>query len=478
MAQESLTPRLAAFIASADFADLPASTADKAAAAILDTLAVLVAGGGEAPVTLLDAALDPAGQGGIASPWSGKSLSPEDAALLYGMASHILDYDDVCMLGVCHPSAPILSALLAALPQAAAQGPVSGARLQLAFCVGTEVMTRIGEGLGFRPYALGFHTTAILGTLGAAAAVAKLRGMAAQPAAHALAIAASMAAGLRKNFGSMVKPLHVGLAAQNGVRAARLAAAGITGSAEPFEADAFLQAYSGGETDIWPGGIRFGAPFSIESPGFSQKLFPCCYMLHKMIAATLELRARTPCTPEQLARAVVHMPKGGGAPLIHPRPRTGLHAKFSAPYAILASLLDGRIGLESFTDAAVMRPAIQTRLADVELVESDTAPLQGSDIDQPVTVTLTLRDGSVLTHTVEHAPGAAASPLTRAQLGAKWTDCLRHGHPALTQPQAEKFFAEGCRLAEMADVSGWLGAVLNPARTIISNPRPKETRHG
>ena len=462
MAQETLTPRLAAFIASAGMADLPSSTAEKATAAILDTLAVLVAGGNEAPVAVLDAALEPAGHGGIASPWSGKVLSAEDAALLYGMAAHVLDYDDVCMLGVCHPSAPILAALLAALPQAAAQGPVSGARLQLAFCVGTEVMTRIGEALGFRPYALGFHTTAILGTLGAAAAVAKLRGMAAEPTAHALAIAASMAAGLRKNFGSMVKPLHVGLAAQNGVRAARLAAAGVTGSAEPFEADAFLQAYSGGETDAWPEAIRFGAPFSVESPGFSQKLFPCCYMLHKMIPATLELRARTGCTPERLARAVVLMPKGGSAPLIHPRPHTGLHAKFSAPYAILASLLDGRIGLESFTDAAVMRPAIQTRLADVALVESDTAPVQGSDIDQPVTVTLTLRDGEVLTHTVAHAPGAPVSPLTPAQLGAKWTDCLCHGHSGLSAAEAEQRFAEGCGLPRMADVSGWLGAVLTP----------------
>ncbi len=475
MAQDSLNPRLAGFIAGT--ADLPPSTAERATAAILDTLAVLVAGGAEAPVAVLDAALEPvgpggaspggaspggAGPGGIASPWSGKILSAEDAALLYGMAAHVLDYDDVCMLGVCHPSAPILSALLAALPQAKARGPVSGARLQLAFCVGTEVMTRMGEALGFRPYALGFHTTAILGTLGAAAAVAKLRGMAAEPTAHALAIAASMAAGLRKNFGSMVKPLHVGLAAQNGVRAARLAAAGVTGSAEPFERDAFLQAYSGGETEMWPEAVGFGAPFSIESPGFSQKMFPCCYMLHKMIPATLELRARTGCTLERLARADVHIPKGGSAPLIHPRPRTGLHAKFSGPYAVLASLLDGRVGLDSFTDAAVMRPAIQNRLADVALVESDTAPVQGTDIDQPVTLMLTLRDGSVLTHTVEHAPGAPANPLTRAELGAKWTDCLRHGHPALDAAKAEQRFDEGCGLARMGDVSGWLGAVLNP----------------
>ena len=364
------------------------------------------------------------------------------------------------MLGVCHPSAPILAALLAAMPVATKVQPPSGRTFQLAFCVGTEVMGRVGQALGFRPYELGFHTTAILGTIGAAAAASRLLGLDRVRTAHALAIAASMAAGLRKNFGSMVKPLHVGLAASNGLRAARLAAAGVEGSAEPFESDAFLKAFSGGVTDSWPNGIAFGQPYALETPGFDQKLFPCCYMLHKMIAATLALRTESGCTLAQVQGALVLMPKGGSCPLIHPRPRTGLHGKFSAPYAIVASLLDGRIDLKSFTDSAVMRPEVQARLTDVTVVENDTAPVHGADMDGPVTVALTMRDGSVLTRIVEHAPGSAADPLPLDQLQVKWIDCLQHGRPSLPAAQAADLFDEGCRLETMPGISTWLSAVL------------------
>ncbi len=461
MLTSTCTLRMAEFICSATDDSLSAAAREQATRAILDTLAVTVAGGVEEPVSLLDHALDAsAAAGSGVSPWSGKRLGAEDAALLYGMASHVLDYDDVSMLGVCHPSAPILATLLAATPLAAKVQQPSGRAFRLAFCVGTEVTGRVGQALGFRPYELGFHTTAILGTIGAAAAASRLLGLDRVRTAHALAIAASMAAGLRKNFGSMVKPLHVGLAASNGLRAARLAAAGVEGSAEPFESDAFLKAFSGGVTDSWPNGIAFGQPYALETPGFDQKLFPCCYMLHKMIAATLALRTESGCTLAQVQGALVLMPKGGSCPLIHPRPRTGLHGKFSAPYAIVASLLDGRIHLKSFTDSAVTRPEVQARLTDVTVVESDTAPVHGTDMDGPVTVTLTMRDGSVLTRTVEHAPGSAADPLPLDQLQVKWIDCLQHGRPNLPAVQAAGLFDEGYRLETMPGISTWLSAVL------------------
>ena len=457
----TLTLRMAEFICSAGDDSLSAAAREQATRAILDTLAVTVAGGVEQPVSLLDHALDPSTAAGSGvSPWSGKRLGTGDSALLYGMASHVLDYDDGSTLGVCHPSAPILAALLAATPLAAIVQPPSGRAFRLAFCVGTEVMGRVGQAMGFRPYELGFHTTAILGTIGAAAAASKLLGLDRVRTAHALAIAASMAAGLCKNFGSMVKALHVGLAASNGLRAARLAAAGVEGCAEPFEADAFLKAFSGGATDSWPNGVAFGQPYAVETPGFGQKLFPCCYMLHKMIVATLALRVESGCTLAQVQGALVLMPKGASCPLIHPRPRTGLHGKFSAPYAIVASLLDGRIDLKSFTDSSVMRPEVQARLTDVTVVESDTAPVHGTDMDGPVTVTLTMRDGSVLTRTVEHAPGSAADPLPLDQLQVKWIDCLQHGRPSLPAAQAAGLFDEGCRLETMPGISTWLSAVL------------------
>lgn len=270
--------------------------------AILDTLAVTMAGGSDDAVHRLEASLDamdtgPAWTAAFRSPWTGRHYASFDAALLLGMASHMYDYDDVSMLAVCHPSAPILSALLAAESGLARTGGTSGLDFVTAFCVGTEVLIRLGQAMGFRHYELGFHATATLGAVGAASAVARLVRLDAARTRHALAIAASMASGLRKNFGSMVKPLHVGLAASSGLRAVRMAQAGIEGAAEVFEAGGYLRAFSGGETDRFPiGKLLFGQPFALAQPGFEQKRYPCCYMMHKMIEATLLLQQGSGCT--------------------------------------------------------------------------------------------------------------------------------------------------------------------------------------
>ena len=156
---------------------------DAAARAIVDTLAVMVAGGQAGPVRRLEMTLAPAAGQGVRSPWSEAAYAPQDA--------HMLDYDDVSMLTVCHPSGPVLSALLAGGLDA-----VSGAELLDAFAIGTEVSIRLGEAMGFRHYGLGFHATSTLGTVGAAAASARLKRLEPATVAHALAIAASLAIAL------------------------------------------------------------------------------------------------------------------------------------------------------------------------------------------------------------------------------------------------------------------------------------------
>ncbi|MFG1374292.1 MmgE/PrpD family protein [Xanthobacter oligotrophicus] len=433
------------------------TTRHHAISAILDTLAVMVAGGGEPAARRLRAVLTPVPDGqGVASLWHAEAFRAEDAALLFGLSSHVLDYDDVSMLTVCHPSAPVLSAALAAVPLEA----VSGAALVDAFCIGTEVLIRLGQAMGFRHYALGFHATATLGTLGAAAAAARLMGLDAARTGHALAIAASLSGGLRKNFGSMVKSLHVGIAAANGIRAARLAAAGIEGSDAPLEGEGFLHAFSGGETDHWPDGLALGAPFALDEPGFEQKRYPCCYMLHKMIEATLQLGREAGIGLDEVARVVVTMPRGGTKPLIHPFPRSGLNALFSGPHAVVAALHDGRIGLASFTDAAVLRPAIQARLTDVELVEAGPELSRGGDIGAaPVAVRLHLTSGAELSREVVASPGSRQDPLTRPQLQDKWRDCLARGLPGVGADAAGQLFAEGEGLAALPRVATWLAGL-------------------
>lgn len=441
--------RLAAFVVGVQ---VPDEVLALAARVIVDTLAVTVAGGAEEPVRRLAASLEP-WPGAVPSFWGPEAFRGDDAALLTGMASHVLDYDDVSMLSVCHPTAPVLSALLPLLDKRT----VTGKELLGAVAVGTEVLIRLGQSMGFRHYALGFHATATLGAIGAAAGVARLLRLDADSTRRALAIAASMACGLRKNFGSMVKSLHVGLAASNGLKAVRLAQGGIDAATEIFEADGYLKAFSGGETDRWPPEVIPGAPFALSEPGFEQKRYPCCYMLHRMIEGTLGLRRDTGVDLDAVDQVRVDMPAGGTKPLIHPFPRTGLNALFSGPYAVAASLADGRIDLASFTDEAVLRPALQARLADIRLVEAPGESSRGSEVGSaPVTVTLTLKDGSSVARTVTRAPGSPEDPMTEQQLAAKWTDCLRRVQPGLAGDAALSLFEDGLAIGASPDVGAWV----------------------
>lgn len=443
------TERLAAFIVEAR---VPDEVLSQATRVVVDTLAVTVAGGAEEPVRRLAASLEP-WPGAVPSFWGPEAFRSDDAALLTGMASHVLDYDDVSMLSVCHPTAPVLSALLPLLDKR----KVTGAELLGAVAIGTEVLIRLGQSMGFRHYALGFHATGTLGAVGAAAAVARLLHLDLDTTRRALAIAASMASGLRKNFGSMVKSLHVGLAASNGFKAVRLAQGGIDAASEVFEADGYLKAFSGGETDRWPPNVVLGAPFALSEPGFEQKRYPCCYMLHRMIEGTLSLRREAGIDLAAVEHVRVDMPAGGTKPLIHPFPRTGLNALFSGPYAVAASLADGRIDLASFIDEAVLRPDLQARLADIQLVEASGESSRGSEVGSaPVTVTVTLKDGGSVARTVTRAPGSPEDPMTEQQLAAKWTDCLRRVQPGLGADTTLNLFGEGLAIGTSPDVGAWI----------------------
>ena len=449
---QSATERLTRFV-------LDASVNDRTRAAtgsvLLDTMAVTLAGGIEPGVLALARSMEPM-PGAVPSFWSEATYRADDAATVFGMASHVLDYDDVAMLTVCHPTVPVFAALL---PLAWATD-VPGRALLDALAVGSEVLVRLGQAMGFRHYALGFHATGTLGAVGAAAGCARLLGLNAAQTTSALAIAASMSSGLQKNFGSMVKSLHVGLAAANGMRAARWAAAGIMGAPEPFDAAGYLNAFSGGETDRWPDGVEPGTPFAVLEPGFEQKRYPCCYMLHKVIEATLGLRRDAGVTLADVASVRVNVAHGGSKALIHPFPRNGLNALFSAPYATCAALEDGCIDLKSFTDPAVLRPAVQARLHDVQVVEAKTPNrTPGAVGAAPVTVTLSLRDGSTLARTITDSPGSPLDPITPEQLGRKWRDCLERANPALPAGKADKLLEDGRGLAEAGSCRPWLDAL-------------------
>jgi len=451
------TKMLAQFVCKAEIDEF---SRRHAARAFIDTLGVTIAGGAEQGIAKLESLFEPvSGRTGIACPWNGRFYPPQTAALVIGTASHVLDYDDVSMLAVCHPSAPILSAILAA-----ATRETSGADVLDALVVGTEVLIRLGQAMGFRHYAIGFHATATLGAVGAAAACSRILRLDEKTTQNALAIAASHSCGLRKNFGTMVKSIHVGLAASSGLQAARMARAGLDGANEVIEGEGFLYAFSGAETDHWPQSLMPGRPFVIADPGFEQKRYPCCYQLHKMIEATLGLRREHGIALDDVVSVRVDMVSGATKPLIHPFPKSGLNALFSGPYAVTAALEDGQINLKSFTDEAVLRPRIQSRLKDVALVEGEPEGGAVKNIgDAPVRVSLTLKGGRTLSRSVVVSPGSMEDPLTETDLEAKWIDCLQRARPDLSSSAARALFADGMAIGSMPSISLWLDKVIDAA---------------
>lgn len=418
------TQHLAAFVQQTHYEALPAVAVERAKQAIIDTIGTTLAG-----------ATDPAGDiltryvtqlGGLPQAsilGKGVRTSAPQAALVNGTMAHAYDYDDVNWSMSGHPSVPLLPAILAV---GEAQG-VSGRALLTAYILGFEVETKIGRGINPLHYQLGWHATATLGVLGAAAAVAKLLALSTEQTAMALGMAASMASGLRQNFGTMTKPFHPGHAAMNGVMAATLAHMGFTADSHILEAPfGFAQLFTGtGDYQLARMTEALGTPYDIVAPGIVVKQYPCCAFTHRALDGMLALVEKhqlhapdveaVECVLSQLASDV----------LIHPRPHTGLEGKFSLEYCLAAAILDKQAGLEQFTDAMVQRPQAQALLQRVRRATHPLSAQQaGSNGEElPVIVTVKLSDGRQYSQQVEVPKGHPDNPLSEAALHAKFRTC-------------------------------------------------------
>lgn len=417
----SLTADLGRFVANLSLRHVPAQGCDIARMGIADCFGVLVAGARAPEVALVDRELGSAGGDGQASliP-SGARRTIDTAALVNGVAAHVLDYDDVTLDG--HPSAVLVPAILA---QGEANGS-SGAEMLAAYIAGYEVWAEL---LVREPTPLhnkGWHPTAMRGTIAAAAACAKLRGLDADGSATAMAIAASMAAGLVANFGTMTKSFQVGRAAQSGVIAARLAQAGLTASPDAIEhPSGFLAALSP------EGKALLNQPFNVEQKewhivrqGLNIKRYPICYATHRSIDAALDLVARHDLTAQQVRKIHVSTGKTQLLMLRNSSPQTGLEAKFSMQFAMASALVARKVGLAELTDEFVTRPDVQAIFPRVSF-ETTTATMDGSAFAPADAVEITTESGNLLNSgPVEHAKGSHQRPLSRDELWVKFADCL------------------------------------------------------
>jgi 2-methylcitrate dehydratase PrpD len=406
--------------------DLSSSTAapeivDRARRAVLDTLGVAVAGGREPSFSILARMLGDSAVGEATVLPTRVRTSAARAAFLNGTAGHALDYDDVIDEIKGHPSVVLVSALLAL---AEAEGK-SGRDLLEAYVVGLEVACALAQALPVDAhYRAGWHATATVGVIGATAGAGRLLGLDEAQLRNALGIAASMASGSRQNFGTMTKPLHAGLAARDAVIATQLAAGGFTADQDQLEGPVgFLRMYG---VDAEPDAVvrLLAGPRVLEQHGLNVKKYPCCYNTHRMADAALALQARG-VSASAVQAAVLTFEPGGQQAVIHHRPRTGLEGKFSSEYVLAACLLDGRVGLSTFEDAAVGRPEAQDLLRRVTIAESATPPIGPTAYEHAYAVVeLTLADGRVLRERCDVPRGDARAPLGQSDLESKFRDCL------------------------------------------------------
>jgi 2-methylcitrate dehydratase PrpD len=467
---QGITAEIASFICDTASASIPPAARDVARGAILDTIGVALAGAGEPAaraVRELAAPTDgpPAadGTGSVTLLGCARRATAPDAALVNGTAAHALDYDDTHASVRGHPSAPIVPAALAAAELSGA----SGAQLVDGYLIGLEIAGRVGRSLGPSHAARGFHATSTVGVLGAAAAAARLLGLDPPRTRAALGIAASSAAGLRLNFGTMTKPLHAGQAARGGLLACLLAGRDVGA------ADGALDA-AGGFTAVFSGpdgnpALLSGLDGSWQAlaPGVAVKKYPCCNRGHRAADAILALVARHQFGPADVERIEVRMPAGevddAGrvGPMTFPRPRTGLEAKFSMQYVVTAAVLDRELAIGTFRDESVRRPEVGRFLGRVHPVADCSRP--GSDPDANyVEVVAWLRDGRVCAERVRFARGdpRGGEPLSWPELVRKYTDC---GTGVLSAAQLGRSAALIGRLDELDTVAA-LTAELAPAR--------------
>lgn len=416
-----LTAELGRFVADLTLQDIPPAAQAVAKTGFADCFGVMIAGAREPVVPLVDREIAGADAAALASLIPSLARrNVEDAALVNGVAAHVLDYDDVTLDG--HPSAVLVPAILA---QGEASG-ASGAEMLTAYAAGYEVWAELLVREPVPLHQKGWHPTAVRGTVAAAAACAKLRRLGPDETTTALGLAGSMAGGLVSNFGTMTKCFQVGRAAQSGVIAARLAAAGFTAAHDALEhPSGFLAAFSpAGTADLARPLNGKAGEWHLVRQGLNVKRYPICYATHRAIDAAVDLATRHDLAPSDVEEIRVSTGDMQMLMLRNARPQTALEAKFSMEFAMASSLVARKVGLSQLTDAFVQSPEVQSLIPRVSIT-TISEKLEGSAFAAAEAVEITTAQGRTLaSEPIVFAKGSQQRPLSREELRAKFLDCI------------------------------------------------------
>jgi len=417
----TLSARFANWMTKLEGATLSPDVLKKLKLAVLDTLASVLAGTREEVVTrMLPYVSRGAGSAEAAILGHRLRTRSDAAALVNGTMAHACDYDDSSWTMWGHPSAPVLPAALAI----AERDDCSGLDLLTSFAIGLEIEKAVGLATQPDHYQRGYHATGSVGIFGATAAVAKLLRLTNKQIQMAFGIAVSRAAGLRGNFGTMTKPMHVGFAARDGLECAFLAQSDITGHPAAFEGHmGFFQVLAPDADHTRDVSQTLGNPFEVMEPGLSPKLYPSCSESHAAVDAILEMRSEG-LKPSDVKNIRCGMTPAAQSNLVYPRPVTPLQAKFSQEYCLSAALVRGKLGLNEFTPQAVNDPSIREILRITEAaVHSQLSGADSVSFSSPAIVEVQTKDGKTWRKLIREMKGHPNNPLSEADIQQKFKEC-------------------------------------------------------
>ncbi|WP_437613474.1 MmgE/PrpD family protein [Erwinia sp. V71] len=377
--------------------------------AITDTLACLYAGRDDFSTQAVQQA------------WAHYDSQPAAIiALLNGTAAHAIDYDDNFGPGMSHASAVLVPALLAV---ALAENR-DGAALLDAYLIGLQAQAFIGEVLSNSHYTAGWHGTSTVGCIGTAAGIAWLKGLDQAGIARTLSIAVSFASGVKGQFGTPLKPFHAGMAARNAIDAAELAASGMSGRMDIIEGEmGLLQLFAG--ADYQPAMVQrwqHQTQHVIETVGVMPKKHPCCGSTHRILDAIADLQALHAFSAEDVESVDTKVGIANWRNLAYTQPEDEMQARFSMNYCVAVMLEKGMLSVADFTPQRVARQADARRLAQISM-SSWSAAEEAEQGNLPHIVTITLKDGRMLSAERLSAKGSLAEPFSESDRQQKFADC-------------------------------------------------------
>jgi len=418
-----IASQVAKLIGEVSYDALPSQAIEMAKLGVLDTVGVTIAGCDSDAVNITEKAVEAHRTNGVSLVFGrGYFTTTENAALLNGIASHALDFDDCNNTMGGHPSVPIVPGLWALAEDQSANGK----DFLTSYAVGVEVETAIGAAVNFHHYEKGWHPTSTIGTFGAAAACAHLLKLDHAKTTNAIAIAASMAAGIKANFGTMTKPFHVGQCARNGLLAARLAENGMTANPEVFEhKQGFFEVFNGkGNYSSQKLFEKWASPFDLVEPGIAFKQHPCCASTHPAIDAVLKLveTHNLNVSDIKVIRSWTHPRRFRHTN--RPDPKSGLDAKFSVQYCLARAVIHRAVLLEHFEDSAVSDLQVRDLMGRIQSQETETP--SGSTTEHFFAdVEIVTKDDKTFSTFVPYPDGRNRRyPLPDGKLDAKFLNCV------------------------------------------------------